>query len=347
MSIQLRRGSDYDFKRFAPSNIMPGEPAVALDTESLYIGLEDGRYFSVGRQDEIDGIADRMGLQVIKSDAYTPNYCATVLENNDIGLVQSSSYRMVQIACEPGDWFTVSGVTSAEVPLWIFASDDNQVIEYSQSIGTTHNFALDAPPNTAWILINLPIDGDYVNYYGRWNKTLKEQVDKAKIYKGSCTTGRGIAAKAVTINGEAPPLAEGDLLLVSFSQGNSTDNMTLSINGGTATGIGYYIDGSLEHLLPLNSSQTVLFRYMDRVFWDDIWEVIAVSPSVEPIPDRAIETDSKGAMIISEITTDELHALQGVESNIQEQIDDVKSDLSQIMVYFDAEGYLCFQSLAE
>ncbi len=32
---------------------------------------------------------------------------------------------------------------------------------------------------------------------------------------------------------------------------------------------------------------------------------------------------------------------------VRTQLTNLKSDLSQIMVYFDAEGYLCFQSLAE
>lgn len=79
---------------------------------------------------------------------------------------------------------------------------------------------------------------------------------------GICTTAYGTAAKEVTIEGYTP--ADGDIIVVTFSNGFSASSPTLSINGGSALPI--YINGSTDintSYISTASSITLAFLYMN------------------------------------------------------------------------------------
>ena len=59
------------------------------------------------------------------------------------------------------------------------------------------------------------------------------------LYTGTCDTARSTTAKTVTLTDSTHTPANGELYLITFTNGNSAKSMTLAVNGGTAKPVKY------------------------------------------------------------------------------------------------------------
>ena len=89
---------------------------------------------------------------------------------------------------------------------------------------------------------------------------LTQKADKAAIAYAECDTAAGTAAKTVTITGFSYTKMKGGAIKIKFSNANTVDNATLSINGETAQPL-FYNGARASSTNSWNATETVMVYY--------------------------------------------------------------------------------------
>lgn len=113
-------------------------------------------------------------------------------------------------------------------------------------------------------------ENEAVNVFGL-KANERKLVNLLPYNEGTCSTAANTAAKAVTVSGNSFSLVNKAKVIVTFSNGISVDNATLSVNSGTAKAI-YYKGAALKGGL-VAAGEKLILEY-NGTQWEIIGNIV-------------------------------------------------------------------------